>query len=54
MVKTLNHPNIIKFYSIERYTNFIVMTMKLCVEDLENFMTRRIKEGKPLTEEECA
>ncbi len=50
----LQHPNIVKLYSIERYSNFLIMAMKLGKESLEQYANKRRMQGKPLSELEVS
>lgn len=50
----MDHPNIIKIYKMINFQNFVILSMKLLHESVEDFHLRRIQENKPLMDEECA
>lgn len=57
ILKTLladGHKNIIEFYYLQNYNNYLLMSMKLSKESLQDFHTRWNESGKPLTEDECS
>jgi eukaryotic-like serine/threonine-protein kinase len=37
ILKELNHPNIIKLYSILNFSNYLIMTLKLCGESVYEY-----------------
>ena len=41
ILKGLDHPNIIKVYYYEAFSEFIVVTMKLAKENLRHYVKRR-------------
>jgi serine/threonine protein kinase len=43
ILEDLNHENIIEIYSVNHYTNYIVMSLKLTKETLNDFSVRRRK-----------
>lgn len=37
ILRSITHPNIVKIYSIERLSNFLIMTMKLCKMSVSDY-----------------
>lgn len=54
ILHTMHHPNIVRIYSLINFRNFVIISMKLGIESVEDYLTRRIAEGKPLLEDESA
>jgi len=48
------HDNIIKFYNLSEYKNYLVMSLKLTKENLSDFHHRKRRQKKPLKENEIA
>lgn len=54
-MRELQHQNIIKIYQLEKFTNFYMMSMKLCEISVSQYQMKRInEENRPFSEEECA
>lgn len=54
ILKGLNHPNLIKLYSLLNFSNYLIMSLKLCRESVYDFQERRLSEGHPLNDLECS
>jgi serine/threonine protein kinase len=54
ILKGLNHPNLIKLYSLLNFSNYLIMSLKLCRESVYDFQERRLHEGHPLNDLECS
>ena len=37
ILKDLNHPNLIKLYSLLNFSNYLIMSLKLCHESVYDF-----------------
>ncbi len=54
ILKGMDHPNVMKLYSMINYSNFLIISMKLAEESLDEFSKRRFDEGNPLSELELS
>jgi|LauGreDrversion4_2_1035121.scaffolds.fasta_scaffold292171_1 eukaryotic-like serine/threonine-protein kinase len=54
ILKGMDHPNVMKLYSMINYSNFLIISMKLAEESLDEFSNRRFDEGNPLSELELS
>ena len=54
ILKGLNHQNLIKMYSLLNFSNYLIMSLKLCRESVYDFQERRLHEGHPLNDLECS
>jgi serine/threonine protein kinase len=50
----LKHENIVKIYQMINFSKFMIISMKLSCETVDEYYKRRIKDGNPLTDEECS
>jgi len=53
-LEQFDHENIIKMYYLKEFNNYILMAVKLTMENLHDFQRRRRKKGKRLSDHECA
>ncbi len=54
ILREMNHPNIVKLYSMINFSNFLIISIKLAQESLDDYSRRRYDEGNPLTELELS
>ena len=54
ILKECMHPNIIKIYSLTNYRNFLIISMKVCQQSVDDLAKSRREQGNPLDEEEVS